>query len=112
MVDYYPLTPANLDETAWPDGSSTGRRWRRLRSAFQAPEERAGSLPRTLARLDPKASYEVTFAETYDVKANRVMTGAELSNLNVDIATAPGSVMIRYRKAQGQGEASKGTVSP
>jgi hypothetical protein len=54
----------------------------------------------------------VTFAETYDVKANRVMTGAELSNLHVDIATAPGSVMIRYRKTQAQGEVTKGAVSP
>ncbi len=48
--------------------------------------------------LQPKAVYEVAFAETYAVKEKRLMTGRELAKLNVQIGQKPGSVLIRYRR--------------
>jgi hypothetical protein len=51
-----------------------------------------------LQGIDPKSSYEVSFAETYDVRSKRVVTGRELAHLHVDISQAPGSLLVRYRK--------------
>ena len=51
-----------------------------------------------LQGIDPKSSYEVSFAETYDMRSKRVMTGSELAHLHVDINHAPGSLLVRYQK--------------
>ena len=51
-----------------------------------------------LRGLEPKTRYRVTFAETFDVKETRTMTGAELAKLRVEIGSAPGSLMVRYQK--------------
>ena len=51
-----------------------------------------------LQGIDPQSSYEVSFAETYDVGSKRVITGSELAHLRVKINHAPGSLLVRYRK--------------
>ena len=50
-----------------------------------------------LSDIKIQFSYDVTFAETFDVKDTRVMKGSELGRLKVDIAHAPGSLLVRYR---------------
>jgi hypothetical protein len=38
--------------------------------------------------IDPKSSYEVSFAETFDISSRRIMTGSELAHLHVGIKEA------------------------
>ena len=47
---------------------------------------------------DHQAQYEVDFRETYETKEKRRLTGGELARLRVDIRSAPGSVLVTYRK--------------
>ncbi len=102
LGDYYPLTRATFDENAWAG-------WQFHRSdmkagfavLFRRPKSTEDSCSAKLRGLDPKAKYEVTFAETYEVKDKRVLTGAELANLRVTIPAAPGSLLIRYNPAAG-----------
>jgi alpha-galactosidase len=104
LGDYYPLTEINFDETAW-----CGWQFNRqdLGSGFavffRRPKSKSAQsrLDTGLRGLDPKAPYEVTFAETYDVKEKRVMTGAELGKLRLEVGSAPASLLVRYRKAKG-----------
>ena len=99
LGDYYPLTEVNLDEHAWagwqfyrPDlGAGFAVLFRRSlspKTTFEA----------SLRGLDSSASYEVTFAKTYEVTEKRTMTGEELWHLHVEIESAPGSMLIRYKK--------------
>jgi alpha-galactosidase len=99
LGDYYPLTPINLQPDIWcgwqfnrPDlNAGFAMLFRRPRSAQTSYEAK-------LQGLDLKSSYDVSFAETYDVRSKRVMTGSELAHLRVDINHAPGSLLVRYQK--------------
>jgi alpha-galactosidase len=99
LGDYYPLTPVDNDESHW-----CGWQFHRPDLAggfavlFRRPKSRESGLEVRLRGLRPKAKYEVTFAETYDVKDRSVMLGRELSRLPVTIASTPGSLLIRYRR--------------
>ncbi len=99
LGDYYPLTPINIDESAW----CAWQFHRRDLNAgfamfFRRPKSPQSTFEASLHEIDPKASFEVSFAESYDVKSKRIMSGAELSRLKVEIGKAPGSVLVRYRK--------------
>ena len=101
LGDYYPLTPINMREDTWcgwqfdrPDLKAG------FAMFFRRPKSAQASYQVGLQGIDPKASYEVSFAETYDVSSRRVMTGSELSRLRVDINKAPGSLLVRYRRAE------------
>ena len=48
----------------------------------------------------PAAKYEITLAESYDVKETRTATGDDLARLRVEIAAKPGSMLIRYAKVK------------
>jgi alpha-galactosidase len=98
LGDYYPLTDIGLDPKAWaawefnrPDLQSGFavffRRTLSQRSTFET----------SLRGLDPSAYYDVTFAEDYDVKERRRMTGIQLSHLHVAISTRPGSLLVKYK---------------
>jgi alpha-galactosidase len=102
LGDYYPLAEINFDETAWcawqfdrPD----------LKAGFgiflRRPRSEQSIFESTLRGLDLKGTYEVTFAETFDVKEKRVMSGAALGHLRVEIGSAPGVMLVRYRKIKG-----------
>jgi len=99
LGDYYPLAPGGLDETVW-----AGYQFHRadLNSGFALLFRRPKAAEKTftagLRGLDPKARYTVTFAESFDVKETRTITGAELAKLSVQIDSAPGSLMIRYKR--------------
>ena len=51
-----------------------------------------------LQGLDPKVRYEVTFAESFDIKLNRAFTGEALRKLPIEISSSPGTMRVRYRK--------------
>ena len=52
----------------------------------------------TLQNIDPAGSYLVSVTgETYEQGEWRGMAGRELKELSVDIDTAPGSTLVRYR---------------
>jgi alpha-galactosidase len=99
LGDYYPLTAMVFDESKWcgwqfdrPDlKAGYAIFFRRSKSAVSA-------LDASLRGLDPKARYEVTFSDAYDVTEKRVMTGGALGSLGVKIGSAPGVMLIRYRK--------------
>jgi alpha-galactosidase len=99
LGDYYPLTPINIEQDAWCG-------WQFNRSdlkagfamLFRRPKSGQTSYEAKLQGIDLKSSYEVSFAETYDVGSRRVMTGNELAHLHVDIKQAPGSLLVRYRR--------------
>jgi alpha-galactosidase len=105
LGDYYPLTDINLDERAWCgwqfDRPDLGGGFALF---FRRPKNEQSTLDTGLRGLDPGANYQVSFAETYDVKESRMMSGAQLARLRVEIGSAPGSLLVRYRKvATGQG---------
>ncbi len=65
---------------------------------FRRPKSPQAGYDANLQGIDPKSSYEVSFAETYDIRSTRVITGSELAHLHVDINQVPGSLLVRYRK--------------
>ena len=99
LGDYYPLTEVTLDERQWigwqfdrPDlGQGFAMFFRRPKSPYPA-------LDAALRGLEPEATYEVTFAHDYTPGEARRLTGRDLAALRVEISTAPGSVLVRYRK--------------
>jgi alpha-galactosidase len=101
LGDYYPLSAINFDENAWcawqfdrPDLKAGYAIFFRRSKSSVSPFDAA------LRGLDPNADYEVTFSETYDEKEKRVIKGAELGKLRVEICSAPGVMLVRYRKVK------------
>jgi alpha-galactosidase len=100
LGDYYPLTEITLDEQAW-----AGWEFHRpdLKAGFAVLFRRSLSpqsvLETGLHGLDPAASYDVTFAKTYEVTEKRRMTGEQLTHMRVEIDTKPGSLLIRFQQA-------------
>ncbi|MGC2399489.1 MAG: alpha-galactosidase, partial [Acidobacteriaceae bacterium] len=99
LGDYYPLTPIDVKQDTWcgwqfnrPDLNAG------FAMFFRRPKSTQGSYEANLRSLDAKSSYEVSFAETYDVSSRKVMTGSALAHLHVDIEHAPGSLLVRYHK--------------
>jgi len=102
LGDFYPLTGINSQDNVW----SAWQFHRRDLSAgyvlfFRRPKSTQSSMTASLHGLDPAAEYNVTFAESYDVTDRRTMAGAELSKLKVSLSSAPGSVLVRYRRIAG-----------
>lgn len=99
--DYYPLLPITQDESHWCawqfDRPEMGRGFamffRRAKSPYVAVD--AG-----LRGLESAATYEVSLAEDYQPKEKRKMSGTELARLRVEIGSAPGSLLVTYRKSQ------------
>jgi len=99
LGDYYPLTEISQNERTWcawqfdrPDLKAG------FGAFFRRPRSEQSTFETTLRGLDPEAIYDVIFAESYDIKEKRVMTGAALSKLRVEISSAPGVMLVRYRK--------------
>lgn len=99
LGDFYPLAGFNSQDNDWCA-------WQFHRSdlaagyalVFRRPKSPQSSITVSLQALDPTAKYEVTFAESYDVTGHRTMTGNELAKLHVELSSAPGSVLVRYRR--------------
>ncbi|MCY3018007.1 MAG: alpha-galactosidase [Planctomycetota bacterium] len=100
LGDYYPLTEIVLGEHGWCgwqfDRPELGGGFAMF---FRRAQSRYTGLEAQLRGLDPDATYEVSFFETFDLKEKKALKGAELAKLPVSIATAPGSLLVMYKKA-------------
>jgi len=100
LGDFYPLIERiDADESNWcawqfhrPDLDAG------FAVFFRRSKSPLVSIDCALRGLDPAMKYEVVFKETFDVKEKRVMSGAELRALRVEIGNAPGSVLVMYKK--------------
>jgi alpha-galactosidase len=99
--DYYPLFPINASDEAWCgwqfDRSDLSRGFAMF---FRRPKSAESVKTADLRGLDAAATYEVTLAEDYESKDVRTMSAAELGRLSIKIDSAPGSVLIKYRKLE------------
>jgi len=101
LGDFYPLAGFNAQDRDWCV-------WQFHRSDlhagyalfFRRPKSLQSDMTVSLRGLDPAAKYEVTFAETYDVKDRRTMTGNDLSKLRVNLPSPASSMLVRYRRIE------------
>ena len=98
MGDYYPLTPYSYEDNTWMawqfDREDLGKG---LVQAFRRTNSTNGNITLRLQGLIPQANYVV---KNVDVPGTTTKTGSELmtSGLIINIATAPGSVLITYTR--------------
>jgi alpha-galactosidase len=102
LGDFYPFTETNSQDNGW----CVWQFHRRDLNAgyvlfFRRPKNTQSSMTVGLHGLDRTVKYDVTFAESYDVKDRRSMTGADLTKLQVDLPSAPSSMLVRYRRVDG-----------
>jgi alpha-galactosidase len=97
--DFYPLTEYSTSDEAW-----AAFEWNRPEErdgivlAFRRHQAPQSSIVVVLRGLEPEADYEITF-EDYGItlfKSGRELAGG----LNIKIPEAPGSLLIKYRRAR------------
>ncbi|NQT15367.1 MAG: hypothetical protein HQ582_21605, partial [Planctomycetes bacterium] len=72
---------------------------------FRRPENTEPSRQVVLRRIDQDAAYHYTLTgETYDRPEPREISGRELVEFTVEIPEAPGSALLRYRRAEADGK--------
>lgn len=99
LGDFYPLAGFNSEDDRWCAWQFHRRDLHAGYAVFfRRPKSAQSSLTVSLHGLEVAAKYDVTFAESYDVTDHRIMTGADLSNLRVNLSSAPGSVLVRFRR--------------
>ncbi len=94
--DYYPLVDINGDRRQWcgwqfhrPDLKAG------LAVLFRRDQSPYKVLDLALREIDPAAAYDLEFV---DANRSEVLSGSQLAHLAIEIPTAPGSVMLRYRQ--------------
>ena len=91
LGDYYPLLEINASEHGWCawqfDRPELGRGFAMV---FRRAQSQYVTAEIALHGLDAKANYEVIFAETYEPKPARTMSGAELARLKSHARHGPG----------------------
>ncbi|HLJ88838.1 MAG TPA: alpha-galactosidase [Candidatus Angelobacter sp.] len=101
LGDYYPLSSIDADPARWCawqfNRADLGAGFAML---FRRPECPETIFYMRLRGLDPHSRYQVSFAESYRISRKRIMTGAELTRLRVQISSAPGSLLLRYKKIE------------
>ena len=102
LGDFYPLTSINVNSEVWCawqfDRPEMGRGFAMF---FRRPQSPNPDIEVSMRGLDPRAEYEVTFVDSSET---RRLTGANLAKLRVEIANAPGSALVTYRKLERQDE--------
>ena len=97
--DYYPLFVLDGNEQGWCgwqfDRPELGRGFAMVFRRSKSPNAGADV---KLHGLVSQANYEVEFRETYAAKEKRTMTGEQLAQQRIEIGSAPGSMLIVYRK--------------
>lgn len=96
LGDYYPLFDINVNETCWfgyqfdrPDlGEGMVLIFRREESPYPIAEIK-------LKALNPDAKYELNFV---DIGKRKIGTGRKFSQLKITIPSAPGSMLITYKR--------------
>jgi alpha-galactosidase len=94
--DFYPLTGISVNPDVWCawqfDRPELGQGFAMF---FRRPKAAPATFEAALRGLDSKAGYEVTFVDSARVEK---LTGTELARLKVEIGTAPGSLLVTYRR--------------
>lgn len=94
--DFYPLTPITVKEDAWCawqfDRPDLGKGFAVF---FRRPQCPQSGMKAALKGLEPAAVYEV---RNEDTGKTEHLTGAALSNWQVSIENAPGSLRVTYTK--------------
>lgn len=101
LGDFYPLVPLTVEDHDWcayqfdrPDlGIGCAIFLRRHESPY--PSMAAG-----LRNIDSDASYEISLSRTYEQRPFQQIGTRDLKQLTVSIPTAPGSLLLEYRKRQ------------
>jgi alpha-galactosidase len=100
LGDYYPMTAitqADNDWSGWQfDRPDLGAGYAVL---FRRPKSELPGMNLKLQNLVPAANYRVSVSEGFDKVPEQLVTGEKLMNLPVEIRSAPGSVVVRYRRA-------------
>jgi len=106
LGDYYSLTDSSANETDWcgwqfhRSDLSSG-----FATVFRRPQCQERQLTLGLKGLDAKSTYEVSFAETFDVQRRVMMSGDALQGLQVEIPSTPTALLIRYRRVDSKNAA-------
>ena len=99
LGDYYQMTAftkADNDWSGWQfDRPDLNAGYAVL---FRRPKSELPSMNLRLQNLTPTANYRVSVSEGFDKAPEQVVTGEKLMNLPVTIPSAPGSVVVRYRR--------------
>lgn len=97
--DFYPLLPYSRDAEAW-----TAWQWDRpeskdgLMMILRRPQSPFSFMEVRPRHLNPDATYEVEIRSTYDQAPIQRMKGSELAHLQLQLSSAPSSVLIFYRQ--------------
>lgn len=99
LGDFYPLLNPGHAADAWcawqydlPDtGEGAVFVFRREASPYS-------SMQISMKAIDPQANYRITLYESYDPKPPMTVKGSELAHYSVNLAGAPGSLLIEYKK--------------
>lgn len=96
--DFYPLLPHDESEAVWY-GYQFDNPSLKAGYAILFRREKSADSAKTIAlhAIDGKATYEITYEDT---PAKRMIKGSELSALPVEIPSAPGSVIVYYRRVK------------
>lgn len=95
--DYYPLTPAGIDDAAWAayqlNRSDLGEG---MVMAFRRPGSSASSMTFSLGGIDPSGEYQVTFIDELRNRTMVTMLGGELEQLQIQLSQPGTSLLVRY----------------
>ncbi len=69
---------------------------------FRRPKCAEAAYEGELRGLEPAATYDVDFRETFDIHETHRMAGGELARLRVELKTKPASLLVHYRKHRGK----------
>ncbi|MBN2291590.1 MAG: alpha-galactosidase, partial [Pirellulales bacterium] len=95
--DFYPLTPAGIDESAWAayqlnrSDLNAG-----IVMAFRRPKSSDATMTFSLGGIDASKEYRVTFIDESRNAVKRRMFGSELRQLQLQLPKAKTSVLVRY----------------
>ena len=99
LADYYVLTPVTTSPHDWlayqfhDPVTESG-----FALFFRRPESPFETLHAKLHGIDLEGRYSMSFCEGYNCSGRRRLSGVELANLPVTLPTAPGCVLVEYRK--------------
>ncbi len=96
LGDFYPLTPIEKGETSWCGWQlHRADRDAGMIELFRRPKSPYAAIDLSVRGLDPKGTYQVTYE---DEGRPAEMKGEALSRLRVAVDSAPGTVLITYRR--------------
>ena len=99
LGDFYPLLPLTTADHDWCAyqyhredlGAGFAVFLRRHKSPFP-------SMKIPLRAVDPKSEYQVSMATSFDEPSPELLSGKDLSNIEINISKTPGSVLLRYSR--------------